>query len=155
MARWLIARLLGAVAVVLATVVAVQRPRRAPRARRGAAGRCVGRDARGRAAQAAARRLRRLARRARERAGRGSVRARRRGRARAPRRRARGQHRALPGFLWFTKRAIDSDPPNFTLPGVNTICGLAGWSAVLGATLSLVAAVVAVLLDPRVEARAR
>jgi peptide/nickel transport system permease protein len=60
----------------------------------------------------------------------------------------------LPGFLWFTKRAIGSDPPNFTLPDVNTLCGLAVWSAVLVATLSLLADVVTVLLDPRVEVRA-
>jgi ABC-type dipeptide/oligopeptide/nickel transport system permease component len=61
----------------------------------------------------------------------------------------------LPGFLWFTKRAIGSDPPNFTLPDVNTLCGLAVWSAVLVATLSLLADVATVLLDPRVEARSR
>jgi peptide/nickel transport system permease protein len=61
----------------------------------------------------------------------------------------------LPGFLWFTKRAIGSDPPNFTLPDVNTLCGLAVWSAVLVAALSLLADVVTVVLDPRVEARAR
>src|SRR3954453_6836221 len=61
----------------------------------------------------------------------------------------------LPGFLWFTKRAIGSDPPYFTLPDVNTLCGLAVWSAVLVAGLSLLADVVTVLLDPRIEARAR
>src|SRR3954453_15743198 len=35
----------------------------------------------------------------------------------------------LPGFLWFTKRAIGSDPPNLTRPDVNTLCGLAVGSA--------------------------
>jgi hypothetical protein len=47
------------------------------------------------------------------------------------------------------------DPPNFALPDVNTLCGLAVWSAVLVVTLSLVADAATVLLDPRVEARAR
>jgi len=52
-------------------------------------------------------------------------------------------------------RAIGSDPPNLTLPDVSTLCGLAVWSAVLVAALSLLADVVTVLLDPRVEARTR
>src|SRR4051812_23853123 len=59
----------------------------------------------------------------------------------------------LPGFLWFTKRAIGSDPPRYAGADVNTLAGLAVWSAVLVVTLSLLADVVAVVLDPRVRLR--
>jgi peptide/nickel transport system permease protein len=61
----------------------------------------------------------------------------------------------LPGFLWFTKRAIGDDPPLWTLPDVNTLAGLAVWSAVLVVFLSLLADVATVLLDPRIKARSR
>jgi len=58
----------------------------------------------------------------------------------------------LPGFLWFTKRAIGNDPPNWVRPDINTLAGLAVWSAVLVVTLSVIADVLTVLLDPRVKA---
>jgi peptide/nickel transport system permease protein len=61
----------------------------------------------------------------------------------------------LPGFLWFTKRAIGDDPPLWTLPDLNTLAGLAVWSAVLVVVLGLLADVATVLLDPRIEARSR
>jgi len=59
----------------------------------------------------------------------------------------------LPGFLWFTKRAIGSDPPRYLLADVNTLAGVAVWSAALVVTLSLVADIATALLDPRVDAR--
>jgi ABC-type dipeptide/oligopeptide/nickel transport system permease component len=59
----------------------------------------------------------------------------------------------LPGFLWFTKRAIGNDPPRYLLADVNTLAGVAVWSAVLVVTLSLVADIATALLDPRVDAR--
>src|SRR4051794_1502100 len=59
----------------------------------------------------------------------------------------------LPGFLWFTKRAIGNDPPRYAGADVNTLAGLAVWSAVLVVTLSLLADIVAVVLDPRVRLR--
>jgi peptide/nickel transport system permease protein len=61
----------------------------------------------------------------------------------------------LPGFLWYTKRAIGNDPPNWIVPDIGTLAALAVWSAVLVATLSLVADVIAVALDPQVTARGR
>jgi peptide/nickel transport system permease protein len=59
----------------------------------------------------------------------------------------------LPGFLWFTKRATGNDPPLWISPDVNTLAGVAVWSAVLVVALSLLADVVTVLLDPRISAR--
>jgi hypothetical protein len=59
----------------------------------------------------------------------------------------------LPGFLWFTKRATGNDPPRYIVPDVNTLAGVAIWSAVLIVTLSLLADVLAVILDPRVSMR--
>jgi ABC-type dipeptide/oligopeptide/nickel transport system permease component len=59
----------------------------------------------------------------------------------------------LPGFLWFTKRATGNDPPLWIAPDVNTLAGVAVWSAVLVVALSLLADVATVLLDPRISAR--
>jgi ABC-type dipeptide/oligopeptide/nickel transport system permease component len=59
----------------------------------------------------------------------------------------------LPGFLWFTKRATGNDPPLWISPDVNTLAGLAVWSAVLVVSLALLADIATVLLDPRISAR--
>jgi ABC-type dipeptide/oligopeptide/nickel transport system permease component len=57
----------------------------------------------------------------------------------------------LPGFFWFTKRAIGNDPPLYIVPDINTLAGVAIWSAVLVVTLSLLADLVTVALDPRLH----
>jgi peptide/nickel transport system permease protein len=59
----------------------------------------------------------------------------------------------LPGFLWITKRAIGDDPPLWILPDLNTLAGVAVWSAVLVVSLGLLADIATVLLDPRISAR--
>ena len=59
----------------------------------------------------------------------------------------------LPGFFWFTKRAIGNDPPRYIVPDINTLAGVAIWSSVLVVTLSLLADLLTVVLDPRVYTR--
>jgi ABC-type dipeptide/oligopeptide/nickel transport system permease component len=52
-------------------------------------------------------------------------------------------------------RVLGDAPPLWTAPDVNTLTGLAVWSAVLVVFLSLLADVATVLLDPRIKARSR
>ena len=57
----------------------------------------------------------------------------------------------LPGFLWYTKRAIGSDPPLWTRPDIPTLEGIAIWTAVLVVTLGLLSDAAVLLLEPRVR----